>query len=150
MLKNFFTKTERTIILFLFCTFWIGVAVRLFKQRVQSSSPSPETTRKFELLARAIREKADLPFREDSVRAAKKNTKPKKSKEKPSLSGPVNLNTAELNELTLLPRVGEAMARRIIDYRIQNGGFKSVDELKKIKGVGKKTFDQIQPHVVID
>lgn len=56
----------------------------------------------------------------------------------------VNINTAELRELDNLPGIGPSMAKRIIDYRKQNGPFQSLVELKKVKGIGDKTFVQIE------
>ncbi len=50
----------------------------------------------------------------------------------------VNINTADIESLTTLDGVGEAIAKRIIEYREQNGAFASVEELGEVKGVGEK------------
>jgi competence protein ComEA len=59
-------------------------------------------------------------------------------------SGKINLNTATLAELDTLPGIGPAIAQRILDYRAQNGDFKTIDDLKKVRGIGDALFNQIK------
>ncbi|MGW3952779.1 helix-hairpin-helix domain-containing protein [Streptomyces sp. NPDC004752] len=64
-------------------------------------------------------------------------------------AAPVSLNTATVDQLDTLPGVGPVLAQHIIDYRTQHGGFRSVDELREVKGIGDRRFadlrDLIQP-----
>ena len=62
---------------------------------------------------------------------------------------PVNLNTATAADLQALPGVGAATARLIIEHREKNGGFKKVEELMNIKGIGEKSFLKLKPMVVV-
>lgn len=65
-------------------------------------------------------------------------------------SGPlVNLNTATASELQTLSGIGPKKAADIIAYREQNGGFKSVEDLKNVSGIGDKTFEKLAPLVTI-
>lgn len=59
----------------------------------------------------------------------------------------VNINTATQAQLETLPDIGPSKAQAIIEYRKTNGSFKSVDELKKVKGIGDKTLAKLKPQV---
>jgi competence protein ComEA len=63
------------------------------------------------------------------------------------LSGVVNINTATAEELQLLPGIGEARARAVIALRKKNGGFKSVDELTQVKGIGPTALERLRPYL---
>lgn len=61
----------------------------------------------------------------------------------------VNINTADNAELESLPGVGMATAQRIIDYREKNGGFKSVEDLKNVSGIGEKKYAELVDKVCV-
>lgn len=63
--------------------------------------------------------------------------------------GMVNINTATSEQLQTLTGIGEAKATAIIDYRETSGGFKSIDDLKNISGIGEKTLEKIRDRLVI-
>ena len=63
--------------------------------------------------------------------------------------GLVNLNTATIEQLDTLPGVGEATANKIITYREENGGFKSIEDLKNVKGIGDKKFEEIKGNICV-
>jgi len=63
--------------------------------------------------------------------------------------GKVNLNTATDEQLETLPRVGPAMAAKIIAWRTENGRFTSVDDLMNVSGIGEKTFDGLKDQVTV-
>jgi len=64
-------------------------------------------------------------------------------------AGKVNVNTADSDALTLLPRVGPAIAQRILDYREENGAFEAAEDLMLVRGIGEKTFELIEPYVTL-
>jgi competence protein ComEA len=63
--------------------------------------------------------------------------------------GRVNLNTATAAELEALPGVGPVLAQRIIDHREKHGGFRSVEELREVPGIGDATFAELEPRVTV-
>jgi competence protein ComEA len=64
-------------------------------------------------------------------------------------AGPVNLNTANPEQLQTLPGVGPVLAQRIIDYREAHGGFGSVADLRKVSGIGDTRFAQLKDLVTV-
>ena len=66
----------------------------------------------------------------------------------PSQKGVVNINTASAEQLQLLPGIGPALAKRIIEFREANGPFEKVDELVAVRGIGEKSLAKLRPYVV--
>jgi comEA protein len=64
-------------------------------------------------------------------------------------TAPVNLNTATAEQLATIPGVGPRMAERIVDYRQKNGGFKKVEDLMNVSGVGEKSFLKMKPLITV-
>ncbi|MEU3500876.1 helix-hairpin-helix domain-containing protein [Streptomyces hundungensis] len=62
-------------------------------------------------------------------------------------SGPISLNSASVEQLDGLPGVGPVLAQHIVAYRAQHGGFRSVDELREVHGIGARRFNDLQPLV---
>ena len=58
--------------------------------------------------------------------------------------GIININDADLSKLKEIPGIGDVKANAIILYREENGGFKSIEEIKKVDGIGEKTFEKIK------
>lgn len=63
--------------------------------------------------------------------------------------GKISLNNASLSELTKLTGIGEKKAQAIIEYRNQNGGFKTIDEITKVSGIGVSTFEKIKDQLTL-
>lgn len=64
-------------------------------------------------------------------------------------NGKVNINTADLTTLQTLSGVGPSTAQKIIDYRTANGKFKSIEDLKKVSGIGDKTFEKFKDKICV-
>ena len=67
----------------------------------------------------------------------------------PSISGVVNVNTATPEELELLPGVGAARATAIVAFRKEQGGFKQVEDLLAVKGIGESMLERMRPFVTV-
>ena len=67
----------------------------------------------------------------------------------PGVSGLININTADEAMLRSLPGIGEVKAGAIVEYRRENGGFRSVEDVKKVPGIGDKTFENIKDYITV-
>ena len=124
-----FTKNEQKILLFLAFLFLVGTAIKAYKAYV-----APPEQPHFEYAE------------SDSVFAARSTTPAPPA----SLTQRrVNINTAAAAELDALPGVGPAMARQIVEYRTAHGPFKTLDDLRNIKGLGPKKVEKLQPMVTL-
>ena len=79
--------------------------------------------------------------------AAQEPSRP--SAAKATASAPVNLNTATAAQLETLPGIGARTAALIVEYRQKNGGFKKVEELMNVRGVGEKSFLKLKALITI-
>jgi competence protein ComEA len=68
---------------------------------------------------------------------------------KPAPATQININTASADQLEGLPGVGPKMAARIVEYRQKNGGFKKLEDLMNIQGIGEKNFLKLKPLVTV-
>jgi competence protein ComEA len=65
-----------------------------------------------------------------------------------SLSGSININTATVPELMVLPRIGPSKAKAIVDYRTKHA-FKTIAEIIRVRGIGPKTFRELKGHLSV-
>ncbi len=68
----------------------------------------------------------------------------------PEASGPVDINTADLDQLQTLRGIGPALAQRIIDFREENGPFRSVEDLLQVKGIGEATLEKFRDDIAVE
>lgn len=131
-----FTPQETKAVIFLIVILLIGSGVTLYKKYHPDFAP--------ELLLKENRN------------TEKKVLEPAKSSNVPEnislkiTDKKINLNRATLRELDSLPGIGEELGKRILAYRESKGNFSSIEELKKIKGIGQKTFEKLKKLVTIE
>jgi competence protein ComEA len=67
----------------------------------------------------------------------------------PPQSGPLDLNRASAEELQALPGIGPVLAQRVVEYRSSAGGFRRVEDLRQVKGIGAKKYDRVRTLVSV-
>jgi len=97
------------------------------------------------------REIADLRTQNEALRnqLSQQATKNVASASVENQSDKININTADATELDKLPGIGPAKAADIIAYRESKGGFQTIEELKEVKGIGDKTFENLKDLVTV-
>ena len=74
---------------------------------------------------------------------------PGATRRKPVASGKINITTATVDQLALLPGIGTRTAQAIIEYREQHGPFKTVSDLTNVRGIGEKTLELLRKHILV-
>ncbi len=74
---------------------------------------------------------------------------PTKNENNDSNTSLININTADMYKLCKLDGIGESTATKIINYRAENGEFKSIEDLKKVKGIGTRKFNEIKDKITV-
>ncbi len=140
-----FTPTEGRVVVFLVLSFAVGFGIKLVKDTTTSQPVFDYAAADSEFVARLAAVDTSMGNEDET---ADEQTKPPSSG-KQRLSGRIDINTATKQELISLPGIGEAMAERIIHYREDNGKFTSLNDLVKVKGIGKKKLEQITPFCTV-
>jgi competence protein ComEA len=131
-----FTRQEQRAILFLLSAFGAGAMVWMYRQSLPAPPVNPAQAAAVEAYAKALRDDTSGGFFQTT------NQRSNKTPPKPLL---VDLNAATEAELVRLPGIGPVIAKRIVEYRKANGPFKQLRDLRRVKGIGAKTYEQIAP-----
>jgi comEA protein len=157
-----FTRTETNVILFILSACLIGLAVNILKNIKNDQSYLEFDYKKQDSLFNAV---SNEPLAGDSIKnkeekkidshrelldfTKEKLTEPKAEKSTSS-SKIININTATISELSSLPGLGEKTAKGIIEYREKHGRIKNLNELLKVKGIGKAKLSKIKNRISIE
>jgi len=154
-----FTETESRIILFILCAFLVGIVVLHFKEVTSNEDLLQfDYSEQDKLFYEGV--PIDEPVDSIKIKDEKKkepekdfsNPRIKKISENKSLADIriINLNKATREQLITLPGIGLKTANAIIDFKLRNGNFKSVNELTKVKGIGKAKLGKIKKYVYVE
>lgn len=102
-------------------------------------------------LAGGLKEEADLTAFNSNATLVNEGSYyiPYKRVDEENTSIKISINTANQAALDTLPGIGEVFAKRIIEYRISNGSFKTIEELKNVKGIGDSLFEALKDLVCL-
>jgi comEA protein len=143
------TRKERVVISALLVTIVFMMGLTAFIQiTYKKSAQNYETIQKeFEEKSALINAKRSEDLKKYSVQEEIRENK----KEENSVTEPlvININEADITELQKLKGIGQTYAQRIIDYRQENGEFRTVEELLNVKGIGKKRLDDIKAFITL-
>jgi len=141
-----FTPQERKALLFLVTVLLLGSGITLYKKYHSDFAPELLLKPKQNVVESNL-SRTNLNVVADTSTALPKETTPKIISEEKVRQ--VNLNSATQEELESLPSIGPVLAKRIIEYRNQKGGFETIEEVKQVHGIGNKIFEKIRNYITV-
>lgn len=148
------TNAERKALVFLAALLGLGAAVRLAGALRHNESPAAAATARAQLSDQvAAVDSARSQARSNRERATKRRTsraratRPKAEQAPSDTAFIIDVDRASTEELERLPRVGPALAQRIVRDRDENGAYGSLTALMRVKGIGPKLMQRIASHV---
>lgn len=134
-----FTPAEKTIIIFLIISAFIGSCVVAVKKM------NPDVAKNLNL----GEETAAAPDDTTLVLELEEKQVEEKTEEKKVLIGKININTANLSDLQLLPGIGPKTAEKVLYHRENFGLFPTISALTEVSGIGPKTLEKLTPHITV-
>lgn len=142
------TKDEKLVIIFLSASLAVGSALLVYKRHHPGFAPGLRPGA--ENLPAPLSDTLSCAQSDSALWPVETATASKSPRAANAPAAPVNINTAGQRALEKLPYIGPSMAKRIIEYRSSAGGFTSVEQLGRVKGIGPKRLEQLRKHVTVD
>lgn len=95
-------------------------------------------------------DKVETDVSKSQSKSSREKSESAPGKTKKISSGTVNINIAGEEELMSIPGIGQVTAKKIVDYREENGSFLSLEEIMNVSGIGEKTFEKIKNYITIE
>lgn len=135
------TPSEKKGVMVIVAVITLAAIIRIFNPFVIKSNPYNYHASDSLFTRISLTQSVNLP------KLKEKKTGDLKAEKRILLPASIDLNLAAKSDLVKLPRIGPAIAQRIIDYRTEHGKFKSLDEVKNVKGIGVKTYENIRRYL---
>lgn len=137
------TRKERIVIssLLVLVMVMFTISALITKKYNSSSENYAAILKEFEEKSAAIEERKKIATNDSLIENKEKGTN--------TVTFKININTADINELQKLKGIGITYAQRIVDYRQENGEFRSIEELLNIKGIGEKRLEDIKTFITL-
>lgn len=150
-----FTRQERVVIYFLVITLGVGAILKIVRnkrleQQLKSTRFYAEEQRFKEIASQINSKQVALIDSLDSKIVAEYGLSEDAQENLKPGSATINLNVAGLDELSSLPGIGPAIARRIRTYIDENGPFENKADIVRVKGIGQKLYARIEGFVTIE
>lgn len=148
-MKIGFTKNELRVIIFLAAAFVIGGGIKIYKSYTNDHAGRTFDYSESDAQFQSLSQNTYLSQNENiSIDETAHSPSPQK-KSLPKVKS-INLNKADKTELMKLPGIGTMTADAIIKYREENNGFDEINQLLKVKGIGKKKLEKIAPYLTLE
>lgn len=154
-----FTQTEIKVILFLAFFFVVGLGYKIYLQKDAPNYRNFNYSRQDSIFEKYVAEEKNKLKEEKSIISVDSNSEvlnfsPGNSKKKQFNTLPgeksININTADVKTLIKIPGIGPKTAKKIVILRTQRSGFKTLKELKDVKGIGESKFNKIKKFLYIE
>mgnify|MGYP001562656463 CR=1 FL=1 len=140
------SRQEKSVLLFLAAVVLIGMAIG-YLGKILPGQENPVNISSQKISASKVNSSTALTTNASTSFDLVRLRSPQAAQDK---SLRVNLNKASLDELVKLPGIGEALAGRILDYRDTAGGFKSIEDIRRVKGIGESKFAAIKDKLSVE
>ena len=159
ILRKFgFTRNDLLLIIFLLTAFTAGLVIKFSGWNNKKEFDYSQQDKRFEqYLSTSFSElklssdKQERLNRLKNISDSLTNESDRSNSNTENLRGKkININLAYASDLELLPGIGKVTAERIIEYREGNNGFRNIEELMNVKGIGQKKFDRIKDYITAE
>lgn len=136
------TRNEALVVLVLSTTFVLGLGLRTLREKLALPSPRFDFAQADSVFLARSRQPVDTTQRSGTGFSSSRTAS------RPPLRS-IPLNTSTAVNLARLPGIGPVFAERIVAYRTAHGPFQTLDDLRRVKGIGPKKLVQVRPYLTL-